>query len=83
MINKDKILNDTNYFSSGVLQSYLLLISSEKNLFFTRTTQIYSWKSKVMPEKKYLKITSADNVFASTFSNSNPLPVVSLVDTVQ
>ena len=67
------------YFSSAVLQNYLLFISANKYFkSFSCTTQIYSWKSKGMSEGSIENITTSDNTFAPTLINSYPLPDVKL-----
>ena len=44
--------------------------------FFRGTTEIYSWKSKVMLEKSIENITTSDSNFTSTFIDTHPLPDV-------
>ena len=49
LINKYKILNGIKYFSLGILQNYLVFISSKKYFkHFSGTTEIYSCKSNGM-----------------------------------
>ena len=46
LINKYKILNGANYFSSGMLQNYLVFVPGNNYFKFVNdTTRIYSWKS--------------------------------------
>ena len=54
LINKYKILNGTKYFSSAILQNYLVFISGNKYFkFFSGTTDI---GNLMECQKKVLKI---------------------------
>ena len=49
LVNGYQILNSAKYFSSGLLQSYLVLLPAKNYIkYFTGTTQINSWKSNGM-----------------------------------
>ena len=63
MIDKYSILNFAKYFSSGILQNYLVFILAKKdfNFFSCRAQNIEN-------------IPRSDNTFAPTFINSYPLP---------
>ena len=66
MINKYKILKDSKYFSSGILQNYyyLMFISANKYFnflnFFSGINKIYWWKSNGLSEESLENITTAD-----------------------
>ena len=65
LINKYKILKGAKYFSSGMLQNYLVFISPKKYFkFFSHTTPK---KSKEMSEESIENITSSDNTFHFNF----------------
>ena len=59
------------------LENYLVFILT-KNYFkpFTRTNEIYSWKSKGISEESIENITTSDNTFSPRLTDSRPLPVV-------
>ena len=75
LTNKYKILSGGKYFSSGILQNYLVFISAKKYFkFFSRTTQNYSRKSNGMSEESIENITTSNNNLAPTSINSSLLP---------
>ena len=52
LTNKDSILDGAKYFSSGLLQNYLVFISADKYVErFIGSQPIYSWKSKGIPKE--------------------------------
>ena len=56
LMNKCKVLDCAKYCFSGILQNYLVLISSNKDFkFFSSATEIYSQKSKGMSEESIEK----------------------------
>ena len=70
MINKYKILNSKKYFSSAILQIYLVFISTNKYFnIFNPTTQIYLWKSNGISQESTENITTSDNNFTPTLVN--------------
>ena len=77
MINGYKILNNTEYFSSGTVQNYLVFISAGKYFkFFSLKTETFLWKSNGMSEKSIENITSKEQNFGPTWIDSYPLPDV-------
>ena len=59
LINGYKILNGARYFSSGVLQNYLIFLSNKKYFrLFTNTSQVLSRKSKGFSEEIIENITT-------------------------
>ena len=55
LINKYSILNEFNYFYSGILKSYLVFIPVKNYVkYFNSTAWNNSWKSNGMNRKKYL-----------------------------
>ena len=75
MINKFSILNEAKYFSSGILQNYLVFIPAKKDIsYFSDTTRVDSWKSNGMSEKYVQNITKSDSNFAPTFVGHHLLP---------
>ena len=61
LINKFSILNGAKYFSSEILQSYLVSITAKKIIkYFTGTTRIELWRSNRM-------LTKSDSNFCTNF----------------
>ena len=59
LINGSKILNGARYFSSGVLENYLIFLSNKKYFrLFTNTSQVLSRKSKGFSEEIIENITT-------------------------
>ena len=59
LINGYKILNGARYFSSEVLQNYLIFLSNKKYFrLFTNTSQVLSRKSKGFSEEIIENITT-------------------------
>ena len=49
LVNGHQVLSSAKYFSSGLLQSYLVLLPAKNYIkYLTGTTQINSWKSNGM-----------------------------------
>ena len=68
LINKFCILNGAKYFSSGILQNYLVFIPAKKYIkYFSGTTRIDSWKCDGMSEENIENIIKSDSNFAPTF----------------
>ena len=68
MINKFSILNGAKYFSSGIVQNYLVFIPAKKYIkYLNGTTLINLWKSNGMSKEKIENITKSDNNFGRTF----------------
>ena len=79
MINGLKILNGAKYFSSGIIQNYLVFIPAKKYIkYFNDTSRIYLLKSNGMSEEMIEKITKSDNFFAAIFVNNYMLLDVNL-----
>ena len=79
MINKFSVLDGAKYFSSGILQNYLVFIRAKNNIKqFSGTIRIDSWKSNGMSEENIENITTSDRNFASTFVDNNVLPDITL-----
>ena len=77
LINRYKILNGRKYFTSGILQNYLIFLSAKRYFgFFTNTSQVYSQKSKEFSEESIENITVLDSKFARTSINYYLLPNV-------
>ena len=77
MLNKYGILNGAQYFSSNVLQNYLVFILANKYFkLFSGATEIYLWKFKGIPERSIENITTTSSSFAPTLINSYTLPYV-------
>ena len=75
MINKFNTLNGVNYFSSGIIQNYLVFVPAKKYIkYFSGTTWIDSWRSNEMLEENIENITKSDSNFAPTFVDHNLLP---------
>ena len=63
-----RILNGAKYFSSGLLQKYLVLISANKcTKFFSGTQWIYSRKYREVSEEGIKKPPGLDYYFCSKF----------------
>ena len=70
-----RFLNGTKYFSSGILQSYLIFVPAKKYIkCFSGTTWIYSCKSNEMSEENIKNITNSDSSFTPTFVDHHVLP---------
>ena len=68
LIQKFNILNGAKYFSSGILQNYLVFISSKKYIkYFTGPTRIESLKSNEITEERIENTNKSDTNFAPTF----------------
>ena len=75
LINKFIILNAAKYLFSGIFQNYLVFIPAKKYIkYFSGTTQIDSWKSKVTLEENTENITKSDSNFLLTFVDHHLLP---------
>ena len=75
LINKFSILYGAKYFSSGIFQSYLVLIPAKKYIkYFSGTTKTDLWKSSGMSEENIENITKSDSNFAPTFVDHHLLP---------
>ena len=75
MINKFRILNGAKYFSSEIIQNYLVFIPVKKCIkYFSGTTLINPWKSNGMSEENIENITKSDSPFAPTFVDHHVLP---------
>ena len=76
-MNGYKILNRVKYFYSGILQNYLIFLSTKKYFrFFTNISQALSWKSKGFLEESIENIITSDSNFAATLINHYALSVV-------
>ena len=74
LINGYSILKGSKYFSSGVLQNYLVLISAYKYIeFFIGISESYFWKLKGMSEENIENPPGWDNNVAPNLINSYPL----------
>ena len=63
LISKFSILNGAKYFSSGIFQIYLVIISAKKYIIFFRVaTWIESWSSNGMSEEN---IENIENITKS------------------
>ena len=68
-LNVAQYLNGAKYFSSGVLEKYLVFISANKYIeIFSGTQGIYSWSSKGMSEES-IKNPRSDNTFTPSLIN--------------
>ena len=77
LINGYKIRNGAKYFSSRILQNYLVFTPDKKYFkFFSGATQIYFGKSNRIFEESIENITTSDNTFASILIGTCPLQVV-------
>ena len=75
MINKFSILNDSKYFSSGILQIYLLFIPTKNTLNILVALVKLVRRNLIECQKKILKnITKSDSKFAPTFFDHHVLP---------
>ena len=75
LTNGYNILNGAKYFSSGILQSYLIFPTTKKYFrFFTNASQVLSWKSKGLSEQSIENITILDSIFYSTLISYYPWP---------
>ena len=75
MINRYKILNGAKYFSSGILQNYLVFKPAKKYIkYFSGTTRINLWKSNGISEENTENITKLDSNFAPTFVDHHAWP---------
>ena len=71
-MNKFSTFNGTNYFSSGISQSYLVFVPAKKYVkYFIGTTRIDSWKTNGMPEKNMKNITKPESNFCTNFCRSS------------
>ena len=74
LMNGYSILKGAKYFSSGVLQNYLVFISANKcNESFSGAQKIYSWKSKGMSEESIKIPPGSNNTFAPSLIDYCPL----------
>ena len=63
----------SKYFSSAMLQNYLIFLSTKKYFrFFTNISQVLSWKSKQLSEENMENITTSDSNFALTLISYYP-----------
>ena len=77
MINKFRILDGANYFSSLIFQNYLVFLPDKKyTKFFKRTIQIDSQKSNGMSEVNTENITKSDNNLAPAFADHHVLTYI-------
>ena len=68
LINKFSILNGAKYFSSGILQNYLLLIPTKNDVkHLHATTQVYLWKLNGMSGENVENITKSGSDFVAIF----------------
>ena len=68
LINKISILHEAKCFSLGIFQNYLVFIPAKKYIkYFSGTTQIESWKSNEISEKKYWKCNLIRQQFFTNF----------------
>ena len=64
MINKVSILKETEYFSIGIFQNYLVFRPAKKYVkHFSGITPINSWKSNGMSKENIKNITKSDGNF--------------------
>ena len=82
MIDKFNILNGPKYFSSEILQNYLLFVPAEKSIkYFSGTTRINSWKSNRISNKKNIaNMTKSGSNFAPAFIDHHLLPDITLIN---
>ena len=77
MINNFSIVIGAKYFSSGIFQSYLVFIPSEKCIkHFNGTTRTNSWKSNRISEKNIENIAKIDSNFVPIFADHDFLPAI-------
>ena len=77
MIDKFSILNKAKYSSSGIYQSYLVVISAKKYIkYFTGSTRIELWKFNGMSKKRIENTTKSDSNFVPTFADHLLLPAM-------
>ena len=76
LIEKFSILNGAKYFSSGILQNYLVFIPANNYIkYFSGITRIESWKSNRMSKEEIIEnITKSDSKFVPTFVDHHLLP---------
>ena len=75
LINGYKILNGAKYFSSGILQNYLIFLSTKKYFrFLTNTSQVSSWKSQELSEESIENTTTSNINFTLPLIYYYPLP---------
>ena len=75
LIEKFSILIGAKYFSSGILQNYLLFIPANNYIkYFSDITPIESWKSNTMSAEVIENITISDSKFVPTFVDHHLLP---------
>ena len=75
MIDKFSILNRAKYSSSGIYQSYLVVILAKKYIkYFIGSTRIELWKSNGMSKKRIENTTKSDRNFVPTFADHPLLP---------
>ena len=79
LINKFCILNEPKYFSSGMLQNYLVFTPTKKYIkYFSGTTWITLWKSNGMSEENVEHITKSDSNLSPTFIDHHLLLDINL-----
>ena len=76
LINVYKLWIVQNNFIQNITKLLISLSANKYFNFFSRTTEIYFWKSNKMSEKYIEKITTSDNNFAPTFIDTRPSPDV-------
>ena len=77
MIDKFSILNKAKYSSSGIYQSYLVVISAKKYIkYFTGSTRIELWKFNGMSKKRIENTTKSDSNFVPIFADHLLLPAM-------
>ena len=75
LINKFSFLNVAKYFSSGILQNYLVFIPAKKYIkYFSGTTRIELWKCFGMSEENIENINESDSNFVPTLVDRYLLP---------
>ena len=76
LTNKYSIFNGAKYFSSGVLQNYLVFISFNKYIkFLNKTQKISLRKSKGMSKESIKNPPGSDNNFSPSLVNSYPYQI--------
>ena len=74
LIDKLSILDGGKYFSSGIFQNYLVLVSAKKYfIYFSGTTRTELWKSSRMSAESIENITKSESNFSSTFVDHQTL----------
>ena len=77
MIDKYRLVNDTKYFSSNVLQSYVAFISANRYFkLFSGNIKFICENLKECKKKSIKSITKSERKFAPTFIHTNLLPDV-------